>query len=581
MVKSTDIHLQFASYFPDESIWPFIYSLSKKIEEGNICLDIKDINLDNLPDALNTKKINYDALESSPLIGRKDNLNYPFILDHERLYLQRYYKYETIIVEKIKDIIKKDVNFISDKVEFLKSNIEHFLRSFQVNTEENNWQFVACVLAYIHQFFILTGGPGTGKTTTVATMIQWMLMENIELRIGLTAPTGKAAVRMAESLANAATKMSESLQLKIRELEPQTLHRLLGTQRDSIYFKYNSDNYLPYDVLIVDECSMVDTALFAKFISAIGPETKVVLLGDKNQLASVEAGSIFGDLCKIRPVNNYYSKTITDLFSIYFKQNIPISQNENSVLIDHITELEKSHRFNSEKGIGKLSKAVIENDVILLNTFMEIPKLENEVTIDLIYSKSIFESFIASYSEYIKEPSIFDALHKLESLRVLCAVRDGKYGTIAKNIEIRDYLIREGLLSRSTDNEFYENRPIIVTQNNYDLKLYNGDIGIIRHGKAWFPDNTLPEKIRSVNPALIASLDTVFAMTIHKSQGSEFAEVLIVLPMNDQRQLLTRELIYTGVTRAKEKVIVQSDPTIFLQSCALRVDRVSGMKDRI
>lgn len=169
----------------------------------------------------------------------------------------------------------------------------------------------------------------------------------------------------------------------------------------------------------------------------------------------------------------------------------------------------------------------------------------------------------------------------MDSLRVLCAVREGANGTIAKNIEIKDYLIKKGLLPRNSDNEFYENRPIIVTQNNYDLNLYNGDIGIIREGKAWFVDASSENGVRSVNPALISAMDTVFAMTIHKSQGSEFNKVCIVLPQKETHNLITRELIYTGITRAKDYVLVQANKELFLQSCSLMVNRVSGIKDRL
>lgn len=274
---------------------------------------------------------------------------------------------------------------------------------FSFDKKEINWQFVACVLAYLHQFFILTGGPGTGKTTTIAKMLQWIISENENVRIGLTAPTGKAAVRMAESLNNASKNMSDALQTKMQTLQPQTIHRLLGSKKNSLYFKYNADNFLPYDILIVDECSMVDTAQFAKFLSAIGPNTKVILLGDKNQLASVEAGSIFGDLCKIREHNNSFSDKISTLFSDVFKLNISKKTSDVSILQDHITELEKSHRFNSEMGIGKLSRAVIENNQPLLNEFFDKAELEFEVKIDTEYSISIFESFISDYSAYILE----------------------------------------------------------------------------------------------------------------------------------------------------------------------------------
>jgi exodeoxyribonuclease V alpha subunit len=338
-------------------------------------------------------------------------------------------------------------------------------------------------------------------------------------------------------------------------------------------------------VVIVDEASMIDVALFAKLLDAIGPQTRLILLGDKNQLASVEAGSMFGDLCKAVEFTNPFTQAAADFVNQFIPDkerqiNSHFIQNIQHPLAGHIVELQKSHRFKSTGGIGKLSKAIIHNEQEILKEFIH-NNTETVVKIDMSNNQQVFESFVDGYKDYLQEKDIEVALQKFNQLRVLCATREGPQGLYATNTFIENYLQKHHQLEKGQD--FYHNRPIIVTKNYPELKLFNGDIGIIRKDdngnfRAYFEDSE--KKIRSVLPGYIDSAETVFAMTIHKSQGSEYSKVLVLLPQNTGNQLLTRELLYTAVTRAKDKVLVQASEAVLLETASAVVKRASGIINR-
>lgn len=246
----------------------------------------------------------------------------------------------------------------------------------------------------------------------------------------------------------------------------------------------------------------------------------------------------------------------------------------------HVIELLRSHRFSGTSGIGRLSRAIIQNDKDILKDVTG-QQWNEAVQIDKAYDADFFQEFISGYEEYIREPDISKALEKFNKLRVLVAVRDGEQGLYAINKRIEDYLRRKGLIRR--DSDFYENKPIIVTKNNPDLGLFNGDVGIIRRDendilRAWFPDSE--KGIRPVLPAYISDSETVFAMTIHKSQGSEYENVLVILPDKEEHRLLTRELLYTAVTRAKKTVCIQAREATVFNTCEAEVKRSSGIAFR-
>ncbi len=586
-----DVHQQFAAFFNNETLAPFAYLLSKRLQEGHICIHQNDPNLFSneipYPPPFKTSDLN----KSSEWVGKKSATR-PFILHKEQLYFHRYFNYETLVLKKIGALLNTETAVVQERKDEL-MKIKGLVQTLQAtypigNLQEPDkidWQFTAAIQGTLNNFSIITGGPGTGKTTTVAKILTLLYTINPLCKVALAAPTGKAAMRMAESLKQTNLSISQPIKDCFSRLNPNTIHRLLKPIPDAIYFKHHAENPLPYDVVVIDEASMIDVALFAKLLDAIDPNTRLILLGDKNQLASVEAGSMFGDLCKTMETLNRFSSSSADFINLLMTdQERTITPNfiasPNHPLAEHIIELQRSHRFSSTGGIGKLSTAIINNQVPVLNQLIQSNN-DPAVIIDINHDTALFESFIEGYSAYLTETDIAIALQKLTQLRVLCAVREGPQGLYAINQSIENYLGKRKLIDPS--DEFYENRPIIVTKNYADLALYNGDIGIIRKDsngnmRAWFEDSE--KNIRGVMPGYITGAETVFAMTIHKSQGSEYNQVLVILPSHSGTQLLTRELLYTAVTRAKEKVIVQSTENILLETAKGSVKRASGIIHR-
>jgi exodeoxyribonuclease V alpha subunit len=452
--------------------------------------------------------------------------------------------------------------------------------------EQVNWQLAAVVSGVLNSFTIITGGPGTGKTTTVARLLAVLYTLNPDLSVALAAPTGKAAMRMGESLKSARLNIADAIVNKFQDLLPTTVHRLLKTVPNTPYFRHNAAHPLLEDVIIVDEASMLDAALFAKLLNAVGPETRLILLGDKDQLASVEAGSLLGDLCQVNIQSNMFGPATLALINELNNQavgSIPeeyLIKGKIPLLAGNIVELKRSRRFSSQKGIGKMSRAVIQSNLKELNDLMA-PAQDNEILVDHNYDEAIFEQFVAGYESYLFEPNPMTALQKFNEIKILCAIRGGEQGVVRINKKVEDLLRKKQLIHTATD--FYHNRPIMITSNYYDLGLFNGDIGIIRPDasgvlKAWF--ETGQGELRELLPAYIPYAETVYAMTVHKSQGSEYDRVLVVLPKVANENLLTRELLYTAVTRAKKQVIVQGTTEQILSIANASVQRASGLQER-
>lgn len=580
-----DVHQQFASFFSSPTFQPFAYLVSKKLSEGHICLNLDDSEVENSRGLLEEKWVT--TVENS---SSTSGIKQPFVLHNNRLYFQRYFNYETLILQRLQEFIGAEKKLESARLKALQQESSFIKALFNpiqnsIESPKTDWQLVAAISAVLNNFTIITGGPGTGKTTTVAKILSILFKVNPKLKVALAAPTGKAAARMAESLKETSAKFNQDVAENIRGLEPKTIHRLLRSIKDSPHFRHNQQNPLNYDVVIIDESSMIGVALFAKLLDAIGPETRLIMLGDKDQLASVEAGSLFGDLCQSQTQLNIFSSLRSALMN-ELNGNLPMPRSAevdgqaNHPLFQHVIELKVSHRFTSDGGIGKLSRAIIQNDVSVLQDFMET-NADVQVVIDQVYSKQLFEKVVDGYREFIQEPDIKTALMKLNNLRVLCAIREGEQGLHATNRKIEKYLSDKGLISLKGD--FYINRPIIITSNNYALGLFNGDVGMIRPDekgvlKAWFEDSQ--GNLKALTPGLITQVETVFAMTIHKSQGSEFNQVFVVLPQTENIAILTRELLYTAVTRAKSKVFIQGTKAVIVKTADGQVQRASGIAQR-
>lgn len=596
MQTINDVHQQFAEYFDSEALKPYAYLLSKKLSEGHICLHLEkqgELN-EQLPPFYKNIENTGRVLKGLDLVASDGTDKKPFVLFNNRLYLQRYFRYESSFLQRLYQFIYDEQTVLPERISTMASNSALIQQLFGSRLQSKdyeiksvpNWQMAAALSGVLNNFTIITGGPGTGKTTTVAMILTILYAINPDLKVALAAPTGKAASRMGESLRTTTLLTDEATTATMQSLQPSTIHRLLKSKRDSPYFHYDKSNPLLHDVVIVDECSMIDVALFSKLLNAIGSHTRLILLGDKDQLASVEAGSLFGDLCQSQTVLNQFSSPRLTLINSFIKdqsQQVPdsfIVEDNGHPLFEHLVELKESHRFNSATGIGRFSKAIIKNDQHVLTEFLDNDP-SGQVDIDESYSKDSFEKFIAGYRSFLKEKDILLALRAMNNLRVLCAIRDGEQGLYAINKAIENFLNEKKLIKLNA--EFYENRPIILTRNYYDQELFNGDIAIIRPDEkgvpmAWFEDGH--GGIKAVLPGYLSEAETVFAMTIHKSQGSEFSKVMVILPKAMDVPILTRELLYTAVTRAKTNVYLQSTKEVLL-NCAQRfVERASGISSR-
>ncbi len=576
-------YFAFADFFDQGKLNPFLALLAQKMAAGNVCLDLNDA--DPKADVLLSSGQYEQDILSHPLVGGESELQ-PFILHDNKLYLQRYFKYETQFIEGIRRMISEED--ADTAMQDISAQRDMILSLFPAKkNDEPDWQMVATLSALLHRFHIITGGPGTGKTTSVARLLTIILYRNPDARILLAAPTGKAAMRMAESLGNVEAlfhrekiNVNAAVISHIRSLKPLTIHSLLGYRKNSIYFNHNASNPLPADVVIADECSMVDIALFAKLMETIGPDTKLILLGDKNQLSSVEAGSLFGDLCSSLPEGNIFDEKHLAFLSHFMDvKKLNAEAAGKHLLTGHITELRQSHRFNDAGGIGKFSKAVIQHDEAVIREFDGDGN--NQVSISGEAPGKMLESFAQQYADYIKFPDIAEALELMNRAKILCAVKQGPLGVYKMNTFVEQYLAEQGLIK--PDGEFYENKLIMVTKNQPEAGLYNGDTGILRmQGGVLRACFLNPEGgVLSVPPAQIDSWEPAFAMTIHKSQGSEFDEVMIILPPSDDSPILTRELLYTAVTRARKKALILADMEIVLSATRKHIRRISGIVNRI
>ncbi len=527
----------------NQTLKQYTLELSKHTREGQIYCACKPFDK--------------TELLSTHIVGGSEDYK-PLILDKGYLYLNRYFSYQKQLVQNIIErcsILDKEIP------ESLQTSVNQLFEP--IENESINWQQQAAEQALKQSFLVLSGGPGTGKTTTISRILALLVEQNKQLegtenhrdslRVLLAAPTGKAAIRLLDSLQSVQSTMDLTEQARAQmPKQASTLHKLLGYQPNSIQFKHNQDNPLPADVVVIDEASMIDIAMMTKLFAAVPKEAILILVGDKDQLSSVEIGSVFTDIC-----NGL--------------------QNTNKLVT-----LQKNWRFSNDSGIGQLSKSVNKGDANLVLNILEsdvhsdcclvsprtiappkIPKLLIEPWLDyfkvLNHPNSTLDEIFSAFNEY----------------RVLCALRRGLNGSQLLTDRIETEITKLGYIKKPSSS-WYHGRPIMITQNSYSRGLYNGDVGIAlrvdKQIKVYFPNThqspddgnvnqeANQENYKSFAPVRLPAHETTWAMTIHKSQGSEFNQVTLVLP-EEVMPLLTKQLIYTGVTRAKKHVsiIVEAD----------------------
>ncbi len=565
--------------------------VSSQTREGHICLDLAELSNEEFQQEKlgeNSAEMPIPSLEamksvlsSSVVVGKPGEFK-PLILGENKLYLNRYWHYEDRLAKFIKNGVQATVPI--GNLEELQSSLA---KCFPMSGgEQTDWQRIAAATAVLKKFCVITGGPGTGKTYAIAKIIALMLeqSETSELRIILAAPTGKAAVRLQDSIRAAKTELNcpDEIKVLIPE-EASTIHRLLGYIPNSPYFRHDADNPLDVDVMIVDEASMVDLALMAKLVQALPPDARLILLGDSNQLASVEAGAVLGDICDLGATHPYSKDFAERLVSVSGqKLEVDMAAESKSVIQDCIVRLIRSYRFESRKGIGEVSHAVNSGDGDLALAILKDEKF-SDVEWHSLSSENIIAAIIQRFRDYDYEGNPRDLLERFERFRILCAVREGPLGVNATNVKIEKFVKRNLRIKQS---EFwYPGQPVLITQNDYRLNLFNGDLGVIlpdaqndNELRAFFPGSEAT--LRKFLPFRLPEYETAYAMTVHKGQGSEFDEVLLLLP-GKESPVLTRELIYTGITRAVKKVAIWGDEIIFRTAVSRKIRRASGLRDAL
>jgi exodeoxyribonuclease V alpha subunit len=603
----SDLDIHFAHFIArfsvneDSDIFLGAALLSRTTGNGDICLDLEStadtilFDTQNGLDRLTCPPLARwrEKLLSSPAVGKPGD-PCPLILDdRNRLYLYRYWEYEKKLADSIGRRATGEMqNFNVQKLK------QYLIKLFKAkDTQEIDWQKIAAVIAVLKRFSVITGGPGSGKTYTVARILVLLLACDLQekAKIYLAAPTGKAAARLAESIKKAKHRLKCDDHIKDAiPNEAYTLHRLLKPVAGTPYFHRNADNPLSADVVVVDEASMVDLALMSKLVQAVKPAARLVLIGDKDQLASVEAGSVLGDICDRQVIHGFtkdFLKTIEQLTQTKLGEAVQYSKTP-SGLQDCITILQKNYRFESDSGIGGLSRAVNRGDaeasLVFLKNSAEKSIAWHEIKSDANLFRDLSRLIINGYRKYLTINDPVLALEALSRFKILCALKIGPFGANSINSLAEVVLSEENLIigHHLGSHPWYGGRPILITRNDYNLGLFNGDIGITLPDPntsedelyVYFPDGS--GDVKRFPTYRIPEHETVYAMTVHKSQGSEFDHVALILPDKDY-PLLTRELIYTGMTRARQRVSIWGTEPVLKIAISRKIERKSGLRDAL
>ncbi|WP_291368454.1 MULTISPECIES: exodeoxyribonuclease V subunit alpha [unclassified Acinetobacter] len=553
----------------DENTSDIIQQILESIQQGDSCISATRQQADTLHDLVVPAENIQD--------NRQDQVA-PFVFDRQHLYLYRYWALEHSLAQQVARLKQQTIPAVD--------------LSAYPDLLTDEYQVQALKMVAKQALNIITGGPGTGKTYTLARIIAVLNQAMPNIRIAMAAPTGKAAQRMKEALQNSLNdkKLQDLVTDELKQLNPITIHRLLGLGTGS-QPRFHAKQPLPYDVIVVDEASMLDLSLANMLLSAVPDQARLILLGDADQLAAVDVGAVLADL-----------------------QQVPD-------LAENRVHLVNSRRFEAGALIGKMAQFIqtqqaVQTSAALLEQFKEQvvapseihavalqAEMQDQIQLEYLPAQlsrqfdrtTYYDKLMLGYRAYIDalksyltadEPELWvtQVVKIFDDYRILAAIRHGAFGLNQLNQQIEQRLLEALSLQMSKQGDWYVGRPVMMTYNDYQLGLSNGDIGICfkrnRDGQSqfevyfpslekWVPANRLPK-----------SIETAFVLTIHKSQGSEFTHTAVVLD-EAAKNLLSKELLYTAITRAKKVVSVLADPEAFVQALTIKTIRKSGVLDKV
>ena len=620
-----------------QTLFHLFLALSASLRAGHSCLALNQIAeqswgktsiKDFSSNSLNVEKPGYllpnlsqlQQMLASLAINKADNQL--LVVTDTRLYLRRYFQFESDLQQAITMRLAQTSKFADNEISACVERL--FPANPQEADNEVDWQKIAVANAINKNFSVIAGGPGTGKTYTVTKLLAALVMldkkstHSSPLTIALVAPTGKAAQRLSESIVNAVDGFKDLIDSEILNEIPtqaQTIHRLLGVISNSPNFRHDQQNKLAYDVVLIDEVSMVDLPLMTRVFRALKDNAKVILLGDADQLPSVAAGSVLADIAP-RPHGGFSESNknyLANVCQLHSQQNDAIAALQQQAGVgkaqenfDYLTFLVKSRRFDGKGGIGLIAHSVIKGDAA--NSWQLLQDAKTHGSEQLSLAEGEIARWLKPLVKQYYQPialcdDINDAFALLGKFRVLCATRQGDFGVEHLNELIKSYLGKNQGLYQQGQQGLYHGQPIMINENDYRLGLYNGDIGIIwqvmdqdgqPHLMACFETTetdahgAVNTRIKQILPSRLPHFESVYAMTIHKTQGSEFAHVAMVISSTEQvkeskqskqtgSKLLSRELLYTGITRAKKQLTIACNQQIWQQGVSAQVLRHSGL----
>ena len=554
----------------DKELRDIIIRLCQVTRSQHSCLDLSTLDLPSGLETFVTK------LEKLPFVGKVDS-NQPILLTSNKLFLHRHYHDERQVAMLI---IERNERLPDQDTERLQERLDE-----QFPGTDLDYQRVAALQVLTRKLTIVTGGPGTGKTSVVSRLLAILLQLEPDIRISMAAPTGKAAMRLAESIRAGNTKAGT---ITAPTNEVVTLHRLLGMRRDGRSWRHGPDNPIATDLLIVDEASMIDLRLMHRMLHALPAHARLMLIGDPHQLPSVATGNVLADLCHEHPgYSAAYAK-----FARPYVGDLPVATTA-TALTDAVCHLEKSYRFSSDTAVGRFSTSIKSGKAQFESSddgTVTVRNINTELAEDGCGAQLIdlWPTYTDLLSAGENDPEKIQTV--FGRARILCHHRDGFPGVVTINQAIERQLEKLGI--KTPGEPYYSGRPVLVNKNDYNLRLFNGDVGICvyQSGQMMVAFQSGQEEPRYFLAGQLPDHETCFAMTVHKSQGSEFDHVTLLLSelLPDQSAqeaaretdgLLTRELVYTAVTRTRSSITIYGSADLWHQALQRAGGRVSGMAD--